>query len=305
MMSFEEFTENLLNEIRVRAGSVFQVRKHDVTKNNNVKQSGIAVMREGEDIGPCLYLDGFFREYESNGMKFDEIVDEVYRLILRHKDDDVPKVDLSGFLNWETVQWNVYAKLINAEQNREQLGEIPHRIFLDLAVVYYAVVKDQAQEELGTILINREHMEEWGQEEENLYQTAMMNMRAEGEADFATIQTVVKRIMPDITFPADCSGVPRDTRMYILTNCHRRFGAAEILDKKTLRMIADQIGDGFIVLPSSLHETIVLPPKEETEYMRLADMVREVNDTQVDVEERLSYHVYVYSRDEEMLKIVA
>ena len=51
--------------------------------------------------------------------------------------------------------------------------------------------------------------------------------------------------------------------------------------------------------------SIVLPPKEEAEYMRLADMVREVNDTQVDVEERLSYHVYVYSRAEETLRIVA
>ena len=50
---------------------------------------------------------------------------------------------------------------------------------------------------------------------------------------------------------------------------------------------------------------IVLPPKAESEYERLADMVREVNDTQVDVEERLSYHVYAYSRDEETLKIVA
>lgn len=59
------------------------------------------------------------------------------------------------------------------------------------------------------------------------------------------------------------------------------------------------------MLPSSVHETIVLPPKDEEEYRRLADMVREVNDTDVDVEERLSYHVYVYSRDEEALQIVA
>lgn len=49
----------------------------------------------------------------------------------------------------------------------------------------------------------------------------------------------------------------------------------------------------------------MLPSREEAEYKRLADMVREVNDTQVDAEERLSYHVYVYSRDEEVLKIVA
>ena len=70
-------------------------------------------------------------------------------------------------------------------------------------------------------------------------------------------------------------------------------------------MIADKVGDRFIVLPSSLHETIVLPLKDETEYEWLAKMVREVNDTQVDVEERLSYHVYMYNRDEEALQIVA
>lgn len=255
MMSFEEFTENLLNEIRVRAGSVFQVRKHDVTKNNNVKQSGIAVMREGEDIGPCLYLDGFFREYESNGMKFDEIVDEVYRLILRHKDDDVPKVDLSGFLNWEIVHADIYPKLINAEQNKELLEKIPHRNFMDLAVVYYAVARNQAQEDIGTILIYNGHMEIWGQEEENLYQTAMRNMRAYGEADFVTLESVVKHILRGITLPDEESKDLRSKNMYILTNNRRRFGAAEILDKKTLRMIADQVGDGFIVLPSSVHES--------------------------------------------------
>ena len=51
--------------------------------------------------------------------------------------------------------------------------------------------------------------------------------------------------------------------------------------------------------------SIVLPPKDEKEYGMLKEMVREDNDTQVDVEERLSYHVYMYNRDEETLQIVA
>ena len=304
-MSFEEFRENILQEIRARADGAFQVKKHDVIRNNNVKQAGIAVVVKGEiDIGPCVYLDEFYREYESDGMKFDEIVDEVYRLILKY-DEDMPDVDLSGFRNWETVQKDVYAKLINAEQNKELLEKIPHRDFMDLAVVYYAIARDQAQEDIGTILIYNGHMEIWGQEEENLYQTAMMNMRADGEADFMTIETVVKHILPGIAFPKKDGNASHDTDMYILTNHRRRFGAAEILDKKTLRMVADKVGDGFIVLPSSVHETIVLPPKEEAEYEGLAHMVRSVNDTLVEAEERLSDHVYVYSRDEEMLKIVA
>lgn len=305
MMGFEEFIENVLEAIRVKVGGTFQVKKHDVIKNNNVKRTGIDVIKNGEDIGSCVYLDEFYREYESDGMRFDEIVDEVYRLIMKHKDDDALEFDISGFKKWETVRENVYAKLINAEQNKELLEEIPHRAFMDLAVVYYAVARDSAREDIGTILIYNGHMEMWGQEEKTLYQTAMINMRADGEADLAAIETVIKRIAPEITFPSVPCNVPWDTRMYILTNCHKRFGAAEILDKKTLRMIADKVGDRFIVLPSSVHETIVLPPKDETEYEWLAAQVREVNDTQVDIEERLSYHVYVYSRDEEALQIVA
>lgn len=303
-MSFEEFRENILQEIRVRADGAFQVKKHDVIKNNNVKQTGIVVTKEGADMGPCLYLDEFYREYESDGMKFDEIVDEVYRLILKYE-EDMPDVNLSGFRNWETVHNDIYPKLVNAEQNKELLEKIPHRIFLDLAVVYYAVARDHVQGEVGIILIRKEHVAQWGQEEENLYRTALMNMRADGEADFIMLETVVKHILQGITLSDEEIKDLRSTNMYILTNHRRRFGAAEILDKKTLRMVADKVGDGFIVLPSSVHETIVLPPKEEVEYGRLADMVREVNETQVDAEERLSYHVYVYSRVEEMLKIVA
>lgn len=302
-MSFEEFTENVVKAIRVKMGDAFQIGKREVTKNNNVKLTGIAVIKEGADIGPYIYLDEFYREYESGGMKSDEIVDEVCRLILKHW-EDVPDVDISGFCDWETVHDDIYPKLVNAEQNKGLLEKIPHRGFLDLAVVYYAIARDHMKEESGTILIHNGHMEIWGQEEEDLYQTALMNMRADGEADLITIERIVEHML-GITLPEQDGNASKDKDMYILTNHRRRFGAAEILDKKTLRMIADKVGDGFIVLPSSIHETIILPPKDAKTYDGLAKMVREVNDTQVDREERLSYHVYVYSRDEETLRIVA
>lgn len=250
-MSFEKFTENILQEIRVKAEGVFQVRKRDVIKNNNVKLTAIEVVKEGAGIGPCVYLDEFYREYESQGMIFDEIVDEVYRLILKYE-EDAPDFDISGFKSWETVHSDIYPKLVNAEQNKELLEKIPHRNFMDLAVVYYAVARDHAQQDIGTILIYNGHMEIWGQEEENLYQTAMMNMRADGEADIITIEMIVERIL-GVPFPKKDSNASHD--MYILTNRCKRFGAAEILDKKTLRMIADKVGDRFIILPSSLHES--------------------------------------------------
>ncbi len=305
MMSFEEFTENVVKEVRAKVGGAFQIKEHKVIKNNNVKRAGIAIMKNEEDIGPCVYLDEFYREYESDGMKFDEIVDEVCRLILKHEEDDALDFDISGFKRWETVRENLYPKLINAEQNKELLEKIPHRAFMDLAVVYYAVVRDSAREDIGTILIYNGHMEMWGQEEENLYREAMINMRTDGEANLVSIENIIRRVFPYEDISLGLGGHQRDIGMYILTNCRKCFGAAEILDKKTLRMIADEVGDRFIILPSSIHETIVLPPKDEKEYGMLKEMVREVNDTQVDVEERLSYHVYMYNRDEETLQIVA
>lgn len=303
MMSFEKFTENVLKEIRMKMGDTYQIRKHDVVKNNDVKLTGIEVIREEANIGPCVYLDEFYREYKSDEIKFDEIMDEVYRLILKHM-EDTPDFDVSGFREWGTIRGDIYPKLINAEQNKELLEKIPHRNFMDLAVVYYAVARDHSRENIGTILIHNGHMEIWEQEEENLYQTAMMNMCADGEADFTDIKTIVER-MTGITFTKGDGNDSRDTDMYVLTNSRRLFGAAEILDKKTLRIIADQIGDAFIVLPSSVHETVVLPSKDETEYEELAHMVQGINKSQVEAEERLSDHVYVYSRDEEVLKIVA
>lgn len=304
MMSLEGFTEDVIKEIRERAGSAFQIKEQDVTKNNNVKKTGFAVMKEGADIGQCVYLDEFYREYESDGMRFDEIVDEVYRMILGYE-RDVPNVDISGFREWETVHGDIYPKLINAGENKELLEKIPHRLFLDLAVVYYAVARDHAQTEIGTILIYNGHMEKWGRDEENLYQTALMNMRDDGEMYFENMETVINNILPENVSLRDETLPHPHIDMYILTNRRKCYGASEILDRNTLRMVAEKLGDGFIVLPSSVHETIMLSPKDGTGYEKLAEMVKEVNDTQVCEEERLSYHVYVYSRDEETLKIVA
>ena len=76
MLSFEEFAENVVKEIRVKVGGAFQIKEHKVIKNNSVKRAGIAVMKNEEDIGPCVYLDEFYREYESDGMRFGEIVDK-------------------------------------------------------------------------------------------------------------------------------------------------------------------------------------------------------------------------------------
>ena len=305
MMNFEEFTEAVLAGICKKAGGMFDASIHNVTKTNGIKLTGITAREEGCNCAPCVYLDKFYMEYQNGEMNLSETVEEIYRILSNHM-NDTQNIDISVFLDWETVKGSIYAKVINAEKNKDLLKEIPHRLFLDMAVAYYAVIDGfTALHDTGTILICNRHMEMWGQDERNLYRQAIYNMRSDGNPCFDSIETVVRSIM----FGTDgfFGGGKRRSGMdmYILTNCRKYFGASEILDKNTMHSIADKIGDGFIVLPSSLHEVIILPPKNEKEYGELADMVKEVNATQVSVAECLSDHVYVYSRDDEMLKIVA
>ena len=303
-MNFEEFTQSMLKRVGKKAEGTFHAMIKNVTKNNGVRLTGITARTEECSCAPCVYLDDYYRMYVNKEMKLSEAADEVYRLLKKHL-QNAEDINISGFTNWVNIRENVRAKLINAGQNEEELKRVPHRMFLDLAVVYYVTVSGCGDEKLGTILICNDHMEMWGQEEENLYRTAMLNMRSDGRPDFSGIRDVIKNISPDADHFLNDGGHQLCTGMYVLTNRSRRFGASEILDKSTLRAIADKIGDGFIVLPSSIHELIILEPDDAAEYEKLADMVKEVNNTQVDVGERLSDHVYVYNRSEEVLKVAA
>lgn len=91
--------------------------------------------------------------------------------------------------------------------------------------------------------------------------------------------------------------------MYVLSNAERLNGAAAILDAKTMEDISEKLGGDFVVLPSSIHETIVLPMNEDMDRQALETMVQDVNAGQVAPEERLSDHVYMYDSQEKEHKM--
>ena len=94
-------------------------------------------------------------------------------------------------------------------------------------------------------------------------------------------------------------------RSYVLTNPKKVFGAVELLDGNTLTEIGDKLGSDYMVLPSSLHESIILPVDGRISYQELADIVTDINRNVVSIVERLSDHVYLYERKEGALRIAA
>ena len=63
-----------------------------------------------------------------------------------------------------------------------------------------------------------------------------------------------------------------------------------------LEMIGEILKEDFYILPSSIHEMIILPKSREIAKEELDAMIQDINHTQVDTEEVLSDHAYLYER---------
>ena len=71
-----------------------------------------------------------------------------------------------------------------------------------------------------------------------------------------------------------------------------------------LQKSSELLQDDLLLLPSSVHELIVLRATG-ADYRELKRIVREINDTVVDPEEILSDSVYKYSREQSEVTIAA
>lgn len=82
--------------------------------------------------------------------------------------------------------------------------------------------------------------------------------------------------------------------MIVVTNADRVNGAAVLFYNDVMDEIGEKLNGKFFVLPSSLHETIVVPDNGTLDYKELLAMVTEINATQVDTQDKLTDQVYHY-----------
>lgn len=286
-MSYEKFCERMKDILQQYYGVESDVKLHTVQKVNGVILHGITVMKEGVSIVPTLYLESYYDEL-IRGMPLNDVV---HRFILEYDKAAIQDdFDISFFEYYEKVKLHLGYKLINYEMNRSLLKDVPHKRYLDLAIVCYCNIVDDRIGK-GTILIRNEHLDIWKIEKDTLIRDSLRNMPVMFPAEIINMADLLKELYDD---PAQliCGKMP----MYVLTTRARMYGAAAILYSGQLEAIAREVEDDFYLLPSSIHEIIILPKKYGTDEEYLSQMVDEINHEQVDIEEILSNHAYLYSR---------
>lgn len=294
-MRLEEFQKQVEKEVGKNLGSDYRTNGQRILQNNGGASHAVAISRPGY-MTSCVYIDGFYHDYLEGVADVAGIAEEVIRL---YRANAQVGMDLSQFADYKNVAPRLRGQLVNTKRNRELLAEVPHREFLDLSLVYVIELSEPG-EPMGRLRIHNGHLAGWGVKERDLYEAARENMESFNGAFLESMGAFLAPWMdPDKKEALD---VP----LYILSNKRRFHGAVQMLNRDALRRASEILGGGFFILPSSLHECILVPEDGDGESAQeLAKIVREVNDTQVAKEEILSYHVYRYDRENENIAIAA
>ena len=251
----------------------------------NLTLDGLVIFREGEkvQVSPIIYLDTLYAYYMERG-SLEETLWKATSIMLEAMEISIDVHDM------QNVRENIVFQVINTMQNQRLLANLPNRPFHDLSIIYRYIVGKDDNNTFSTV-INNSIAEHMGLGEVDLFRLAEKNTR---------------RILPPSIKPMSdlFTGIPLGQIMWVISNETGINGAASILYEDELYKLAESLKSDLYIIPSSIHECIAVSadignPEE------LACMVAEINENQVDIEERLSNLVYHYDKNSGVLTIAA
>lgn len=295
-MRFEDFKEAVKEKIKGAIGTNCKVALNDVTKNNGVVLCGLTVQSAESNISPTIYLNSYYTAFEDGRCRLDEIADDILKVYAKNKIDQ--QIDASIFTDYSRCRDTLAYKLINTEKNKELLKCIPHMEFLDLSIVFESILPGE-YEGRASILIRNEHMQAWGITQDRLSEDAFHNAPLVNKYILSSLEAALQGIFM-IAEPGD-DYIP----LFILSNEKHANGAACMLYPEVLKNFSEKIGRNIYIIPSSVHEVLLMPEADRMNAELIREMVREVNDTTVDAEQILSYSVYFYNRSTDEITMPA
>lgn len=290
------FAEEISRQVLTVLGEGYETELSRVRKNNGVIKDVLYIRKEGSECIPCFYMDELYRSYCSGESEFG-LAEHLADIVLNECERVREKVP--DFLEREWIISHIFLRLIRAEGNTEWLQDAVYVNFLDLVAVFYVLTED-AEDGIKSYQLPK-----------NVWEVLELG---DAETYFPTIVENTRRLFPEKLWcvehtVSECSiggGEQASTflvpaqeyvsrKLYVLSNYRRINGAVVLLYSDLLRQLGEKFGGDYYVIPSSVHEVLVLKETEEEEPEYLNRMVRTVNEQQVQPEEVLSNHVYLYS----------
>lgn len=260
----------------------YQAEAQDIVKNG-VHLEGIMI-RDGSPIAPIIYTNEMIKLAENCEVSLSEVVDEIISEYEQHRKI---QFDMDQFMDKEFILSHVYIGIqkVSDEENIEKKK-------CDLeGLEIYLYIRDCVQRAGGySAKLNKNLLKLANLDETEVWKSARKNTFAETQ-----IQNMLSLL-------ADLECVPHEMaekesefpQMYVVTNTYKFRGASAIIDKSALKAFGRVHGiDKLIVIPSSIHEMLIMPYDGNMKIDDVSAIVAEVNLTQVEPEERLTDQAYL------------
>lgn len=294
-MTYELFKEALITELSNHFPPDAQIAIHRLPRNNQACLEGLTIMEAGSNVAPAIHLAEHY-SHLSEGRSFLQVFQDILDVYERLR----PQAELNVTLleSRASQKSRIAYKLVHYERNRQLLATVPHIPYLDLAIIFYSLLNTDPSGS-ATVLIQNSHLKRWELSPEQLYELAQENTPILLPPRIDNLMSLLQDIPGEhmLELPMDDpdgEGSP----LYLLTNQSGLQGAACILYPGILQGFARQKGHDLYIIPSSIHETLLLPVSASLTADELNEMIRDTNRTQLAPEEILSDHAYYYSLEE-------
>lgn len=311
-MEFNQFVDEVKGGIKQFLPIEYedaQVRIEEIKKLNE-NYLGITVLKENQVIAPTFNLNQLYEMFQSDPQNsLENILRNITEVVL----DAPEQFDLNSITEYENVKDRLFIRVSSAERNEEILQKIPHQRKEDLAITYHLAinVNDVGR---GSTTITNDILKHYGISEEQLHADAMKNSPKIMPLHVDAMKNVIKQIiggdnkllMQDKGFKdmeeVISEGLKEGEPMFVITNQQTMDGASAIFYPGVMKQLGECFQGDFFILPSSIHETIVLPDKGDFDYLSLKSIVQEINSNQVLKEEQLTSDVYHYDAKQRMFE---
>lgn len=204
--------------------------------------------------------------------------------------------------NFKAVEKKIMYRVINAQWHEKELKSLVHICVMNLAIIFYVQI-GEVQDGILQAKVSKDLLSCWNIDITSLWQTAYHNTCMNYPVILTDMSDFLKNVM-------DLQGVEMldmlesepACNLTIMTNQKNIYGAAAMLYGGALKEYANQIQGDLLILPSSIHEVLLVKYEEPFDVIGLSNMVASINRSEVAEEEQLSNKVYIYHWEQDVLE---
>lgn len=286
-IQFNDFATIIIEGLNKRLeGSNIQPRIEEV-KQPNASYIGLLLGKTGLDLTPCVNLEKAYAFVRANNFNEDAVKEVVNTFASAL--ENIPPLDLEWIYDYDKAKTRLFTRVYNT--GCEGLMYYPYTTVHDLAVTY-AVKIEIEDNMIGAAPVTWDLLSAWGKKLPDLVRDAK-------ESQEKVMPSIFVNMAEFLPFPSS-----ERQPLFILTNEKMVYGASALFYPGMMEKIAKMLGGDYFVIPSSIHETLILPVGIGVEADDLESAIRSVNGECLAPEEQLSEHAYLYDTTMNALVVV-